>query len=57
MNSHGEAKQAFGESSSDSNEVEFSGGGGQDEPSTLEGTGGNLLLRVYLQRKEKVMAR
>ncbi|KAL9416882.1 hypothetical protein AB3S75_039965 [Citrus x aurantiifolia] len=45
VNSHGEAKQAFGESSSDSNEVEFSGGGGKDEPSTLEDTGGNLLLR------------
>lgn len=32
MNSHGEAKKGIGEFGGDSNEAEFSGGGGQDEP-------------------------
>uniref|UniRef100_A0A5B6Z6Z6 Putative transcription factor bHLH49 isoform X1 n=1 Tax=Davidia involucrata TaxID=16924 RepID=A0A5B6Z6Z6_DAVIN len=40
VRSHNESKQGVGVSGNESDEAEFSSGGGEEEPSMLEGTGG-----------------
>ncbi|XP_059648697.1 transcription factor bHLH49 [Cornus florida] len=40
LRSHDEVKQGIGVSGNESDEAEFSGGGGQEDPSVLDGTGG-----------------
>uniref|UniRef100_A0A5B6Z6X0 Putative transcription factor bHLH49 isoform X1 n=1 Tax=Davidia involucrata TaxID=16924 RepID=A0A5B6Z6X0_DAVIN len=40
VRSHDESNQGVGVSGNESDEAEFSGGGGQEDPSMLEGTGG-----------------
>ncbi|XP_012080486.1 transcription factor bHLH49 isoform X2 [Jatropha curcas] len=53
VRSHDEAKQAVGGSGNDSEEAEFSGGGHQDEPSMLEGNGGELSAKSFGSKKRK----
>lgn len=53
LRSHDEAKQGIGQSGNDSDEAEFSGAGGQDEPSVLEGTGGEPFSKGLDSKKRK----
>lgn len=53
VRSRDEAKQGFHESGNDSDEPEFSSGGGQAEPSILEGTGGGTSARGHGLKKRK----
>ncbi|KAL5826181.1 hypothetical protein ACOSQ4_017978 [Xanthoceras sorbifolium] len=48
-----EAKQGVGGSGNESDEAEFSGGGGHDEPSVLEGTGGEPSAKGLTSKKRK----
>ncbi|CAK7326436.1 unnamed protein product [Dovyalis caffra] len=51
--SRDEAKQGVGGSGNDSDEAEFSGGRGQDEPSMLEGNCGELSAKSLGSKKRK----
>ncbi|XP_011009204.1 PREDICTED: transcription factor bHLH49 [Populus euphratica] len=51
--SRDEAKKGLGGSSNDSDEAEFSGGSGQDEPSMLEGNCGELSAKSLGSKKRK----
>lgn len=53
VRSHDEGKQSVGGSGNDSEEAEFSGGGHQDEPSMLEGNGGELSAKSLGSKKRK----
>ncbi|XP_031278985.1 transcription factor bHLH49 isoform X1 [Pistacia vera] len=55
VRSHEEAKQGVGVSGNESDEAEFSGGGGdgQDEPLALEGTGGEPSAKGLAAKKRK----
>lgn len=52
MRSHDEAKQRLDVSGNESDEAEFSGSGGQEEPSMLEGTGGSKKRKRNVQDLE-----
>jgi hypothetical protein len=51
--SRDEAKKGVGGSGNDSDEAEFSGGSGQDEPSLLEGNCGELSAKSLGSKKRK----
>lgn len=53
LRSHDEAKQGIDQSGNNSDEAEFSGAGGQDEPSVLEGTGGEPFAKGLDSKKRK----
>ena len=53
VRSNEEAKQGTGDSGNESNEAEFSGGGDHDEPSALDGTGGEPSAKGLISKKRK----
>lgn len=55
LRSHDEAKQGFRDSSN-SDEAEFSCGGGQEEPSVLDGKGEKITAKGHGSKKRKIIA-
>ncbi|KAJ8760518.1 hypothetical protein K2173_015185 [Erythroxylum novogranatense] len=53
VKSHDELKQGVGKSGSESDEAEFSGDGGQEEPSILDENGGEMFSKSLGSKKRK----